>query len=127
MGGLPPLTDELHLLAEVWPACDLSATATKDAHQVTVIALLCALATATCIGYYFGRRAGSPRPSWRRRTSRVALGKLAISLLAMITARRIQQRFHTERMLSDVVGRWGLRVIAPVDVLRGGVARMRSY
>jgi hypothetical protein len=111
-------------LAEVWPACDLAATATKDAHHVTVIAAICALTTATCIGYYFGRRAGSARPSWKKRTSRIALGKLAINLLATITARRLQQSLQPGRMSS---GRLGTRLIAPLGLLRGSVVRVRSY
>jgi len=98
-----------------------------DAHPVTVIAVICALATTTCIGYYLGRRAGSTRPRWKRRTSRIAAGRLAISLLAIITARRIQRRFQAERMLSDMVGGRGLRVIAPLELLRGSVVRLRSY
>ena len=90
---------------------------------MTVIAAICALATAICVGYYVGRRAGSTRPSWKKRTSRIALGKLAINLLAMITARRLQQSLRPERMFS---GRRGPRLIAPLELLRGSVVRMRS-
>ncbi|OBI14909.1 hypothetical protein A5712_29735 [Mycobacterium sp. E2327] len=78
---------------------------------MAVLALLCALATATCIGYYLGRRAGSRPPTWKQRTSRVALGKLAISLLVAVTARRILR----------------LRTVGPVDILRAGMARIVSY
>lgn len=91
---------------------------------MTVIAVICALATTMCIGYYFGRRATSTRPSWRKRTSRMAMGKLAISLLAMITARRIQRRLRSEQLLS---GKSVLRAIAPLELLRGSVVRLRSY
>nr|WP_297593168.1 hypothetical protein [Mycobacterium sp.] len=111
------------LVAGVWPVRDLSATTAKDAHHVTVIAAICALATATCLGYYFGRRAGSARPSWKKRTSRIALGKLALNLLAMVTARRLQQSLRFERIISD---RRGPRRIAPLVLLRGSVVRMRS-
>ncbi|TAM67973.1 hypothetical protein [Mycobacterium sp.] len=90
---------------------------------MTVIAAICALTTATCIGYYFGRRAGSARPSWTKRTSRIALGKLAINLLATITARRLQQSLRTGRMFST---RRGSRLIVPLELLRGGVVRIRS-
>lgn len=90
---------------------------------MAVFALVCALATATLIGYYFGRRAGSSRSSWKKRTSRIALGRLAMSLLVLMTARRVRHGFRAERVL----GVWRLRTIAPLDVLRGGVARMRSY
>lgn len=94
---------------------------------MTVIAAIAALATATCIGYYFGRRAASTPPTWKKRTSRVALGRQALNLLAMITARRIQQRLQSERALSGVAARYGLRAIAPLQVRRGGVVRLRSY
>ena len=105
----------------------LPATAAKDARHVTVIAAIAALAAATGFGYYLGRRAASIRPSWKKRTSRVALSRQAINLLAMITARRIQQRLQAERLLHDMAGRCGLRVVAPPQFRRGGVVRLRSY
>ncbi|OBJ08955.1 hypothetical protein A5623_28210 [Mycobacterium colombiense] len=94
---------------------------------MTVIAVIAALATATCIGYYFGRRAASAPPSWKKRTSRIALSRQAVNLLAMITARRIQQRFRVQRSVSDIAARCGLRVVAPLQFRRGGVVRLRSY
>ncbi|WP_082942823.1 hypothetical protein [Mycobacterium sp. 852002-40037_SCH5390672] len=94
---------------------------------MTVIAVVAALATATCLGYYLGRRAGSTRPSWKKRTSRIALGRQAVNLVAMITARRIQRRLQAERVVSAMAGRYGLRVIAPLHLLRGGAVRSRSY
>lgn len=94
---------------------------------MTVIAAIAALATATCIGYYLGRRAASTPPSWKKRTSRLALGRQAFTLLAMITARRIQQRFPTERVVHDMAARCGMRVVAPPHFRRGGVVRLRSY
>lgn len=94
---------------------------------MTVIAVIAALATAACIGYYLGRRAASKPVSWRKRTSRIALGRQAINLLAMITARRIQQRFQAERIVADVAARYGLRVVATPQFRRGGVVRSRSY
>jgi hypothetical protein len=94
---------------------------------VTVLAVICALTTATLIGYCVGRRAGSTPSSWKKRTSRVALGRLAISLLLLMTARRVRQSFWAKRVLPDVVGIGGLRTIAPLELLRSGVARMRSY
>jgi hypothetical protein len=93
---------------------------------VTVIVAIAALAIATCIGYYFGRRAASAPPRWKKRTSRIALGRQALSLLAMITARRVRQRFPAERVVADVAARCGLRAIAPLQVRRG-LVRLRSY
>jgi hypothetical protein len=60
---------------------------------ITALAVISALVTALCIGYHFGRRAGSTPSTWRERTSRVALGRLAINLLVLMTARRIRQSF----------------------------------
>jgi hypothetical protein len=80
---------------------------------MAVFALLCALAIATLIGYYLGRRAGSSSPSWKKRTSRIALGRLAINLLVLMAARRLRI--------------WRLSTITPLELLRVGAARMRSY
>ena len=93
---------------------------------MTMLAGLAAVAMAVGVGYYFGRRTGSAPPSWKKRTSRLALGRLAISLLVVLTARRIRQRFRAEPVFTEAVHMWGLRRIAPVELLRGSVARMRS-
>jgi len=71
---------------------------------MAVLAGVAALVLATCGGYYFGRRAGSTPSTWKRRTSRIALGKLAISLLALTAARRVRRSFRAERVPSDAVG-----------------------
>ncbi len=94
---------------------------------MTVLAGLAALAAATCVGYYLGLRVSAAPSTWKRRTSRIALGRLAISLLVLLTARRIRQSFRAEPMLPDAVHLWGLRLIAPLELLRGCVTRMRSY
>jgi hypothetical protein len=94
---------------------------------MAALAMICALATALCIGYYLGRRAGSTPLTWKRRTSRIALGRLAINLLVLLTARRIRQGFAAERGLPDPLWVLGLRFIAPVALLRGSLARTRSY
>ncbi len=94
---------------------------------MTVLAGIAALVMATCGGYYFGRRAGSTPPTWKQRTSRMALGKLAISLLALTTVRRIRRSSRAEHVLLEVVGTRGLSFIAPLELLRGSVARLRSY
>jgi hypothetical protein len=89
---------------------------------MTVLAGIAALAMATWVGYYFGRRVGST-PLWKKRTSRVALGRLAISLLVLMTARRIQRNLRA----GHAGCLWGVRLIAPLELLRGSVIRMRSY
>jgi hypothetical protein len=58
---------------------------------MTALALFAAIGTALCVGYHLGRRAGSKPSTWRKRTSRVALGRLAINLLVLMTARRVLQ------------------------------------
>jgi hypothetical protein len=60
---------------------------------MTALAAISALVTALCIGYHFGRRAGSTPSTRRKRTTRVALSKLAVSLLVLMTVRRIGQSF----------------------------------
>ena len=88
-----------------------------------VLMAIAALFTAACFGYYFGRRAGSRPSTWKKRTSRVALGRRAANLLALVVARRIRHRFRAE----PTVELLGLRILAPLDLLRGSVIRMRSY
>lgn len=90
---------------------------------MTVFAAFAALMMATCVGYYFGQRTGSTPSTWKKRTSRIALGRRAANLLVLVAARRIRQRLRPEPML----GLFGLRILAPLDLLRGSVTRMRSY
>jgi hypothetical protein len=90
---------------------------------MTVFAAFAALTMATCVGYYFGRRAGSMPSTWKKRTSRIALGRRAANLLVLVAARRIRQQLRPEPM----VEMFGLRILAPLDLLRGSVSRMRSY
>ena len=94
---------------------------------MTALVVISALVTALCIGYYFGRRAGSTPSTWTKRTSRVALGRLAINLLVLMTARRVRQSFQAGRVFSDAGGTWGLRLIETLVLLRGSAARLRSY
>ena len=91
------------------------------------LAMMCALVMALCLGYWLGQRAGSTPLTWKRRTSRIALGRLAVNLLVLLTARRIRRGFAAERVLPDPLGVLGLRFVAPVALLRGSLARMRSY
>lgn len=83
---------------------------------MTVLAGIAAL--ALIVGFYAGRRMGAPAPTWKQRTSRIALGRLVVSLLVVLTARRVQ---HITRVRSLPGVSWGPRL----HVLRGGVARLR--
>jgi hypothetical protein len=89
---------------------------------MAVVVVICALATATCVGYYVGRRAGSTPSTWRKRTSRVAIGRLAMSFAMLVAARRFRRTFLAHRMRRDAVGVSGLRSIEPLELLRAGVA-----
>ncbi len=60
---------------------------------MTALALIAALGTALWVGYHLGRRAGARSSTWKKRTGRVALGRLAINLLVLMTARRLRQSF----------------------------------
>lgn len=90
---------------------------------MTVLAGLAALALAMSIGYQCGRRVGSTSPTWRKRTSRVALGRRALNLAVLIAARRIDRRLRAEPM----VELFTLRVLAPLRPLRGSATRTRAY
>jgi hypothetical protein len=82
---------------------------------MTALAVVSALVTALCIGYQFGRRAGSTPPTWKQRTSRMGLGRRAISLLVLVTARRIQRRVPA------------LRTLEPLLLLRSAPPRRRFH
>jgi hypothetical protein len=88
---------------EDWPRCISHVTLLRQQAStlifMTALAVISALVMALCIGYYFGRSAGSTPASWKRRTSRVALGRLAISLLMLVTVRRIRRSFLAKSLL----------------------------
>jgi hypothetical protein len=90
---------------------------------MTVLAAFAALALATSAGYYCGRRAGSARSTWKKRTSRVALGKQTVNLVVAVAARRIRRRLRSE----PVAELLGLRMLASLGLSRGSATRMRSY
>jgi hypothetical protein len=58
---------------------------------VTVLAGVAALLMAAGMGYYMGRRQTVAPPTWKRRTSRIALGRLTVDLLVALTARRVRR------------------------------------
>jgi hypothetical protein len=90
-------------------------------------AVISALVTALCIGYHVGRRAGSTPPIWRKRTSRVALSELAVSLLVLMTVRRIRQSFLAERVFPDARGVRGMTFVEPLQLLQRSFAHLRLY
>lgn len=79
--------------------------------------------SAMCVGYYWGRRVNPTRPTWKRRTSRVELGRRTVNLVVLIAARRIRRRVRSDPMVELL----GLRLRARPKVSRSGVARMASY
>src|SRR6516225_4815959 len=102
-----------------WPRCIWDVTLPRQRRRtlifMTALSLISAVGTALCLGYYLGRRAGSKPSTWKKRTSRIALGRLAINLLVLMTARRIRQSFHGG----------GSRFAEPLGLLRDSVARLR--
>lgn len=68
---------------------------------MTELGVIAALLTALCAGYYLGRRVGSQPPTWKTRTSRRVLGRLAFSLLLVLSARRIQRNVLVQRLTTD--------------------------
>ncbi|OBK14291.1 hypothetical protein A5635_10200 [Mycobacterium asiaticum] len=96
------------MLAEVWLACDPVATPAEDADLMTVLFVGCALGMALCIGYQWGRRTAGRPMTWKQRTSRVALGRLAVQLAGLVVARRVQ-RMVVVRGAAPVIGWTALR------------------
>jgi hypothetical protein len=97
-------------------ACDAAAMATKDAHLMTALAVFSGLVAALCIGYHFGRRAGSTPSTWKMRTSRTALGRLAITLLGFMIARRIRRTLLAERGRPAALAVWVVKLVEPLQL-----------
>jgi uncharacterized membrane protein YeiH len=93
---------------------------------MTAFAVIFALVTALCIGYHVGRRAGSTPSTWKKRTS-WALGRLAMSLMVLLIARRIRQSFRTKHTLADAVGICGLKFVESLRLPRGGARWRRAH
>jgi hypothetical protein len=85
---------------------------------MTVLAAIAALAVTGCVGYYFGRRAGSAPSTWKKRTSRIQLCRMAINLLALLTARRIRRSLPAERVFAEALRTRRARYTAPLGILR---------
>jgi hypothetical protein len=84
------------------------------------LAVLCVAVTALCIGYHFGRRAGSPTAGpapWKKRTSRAALARAALSLILLVSARRLQRNYLTRP----------LKFVDSLYVLRRGFSLQRFH
>jgi hypothetical protein len=86
---------------------------------------ICVVVAALCIGYHFGRRAGSKPPTWKKRTSRAALGRAATSLIVLMIARRVQRNLLAK--LSAGVGGQTLKSIEPLHLLRSGLSLQRFH
>ena len=84
---------------------------------MTPIAVICVAVTALCIGYHCGRRAGSTPVTWKKRTSRAALARAALSLILLVSARRVQ-RNHSTR---------ALKFAEPLHLLRSGLSLQRFH
>jgi hypothetical protein len=94
---------------------------------MTPTAVICVVVTALCIGYHFGRRAGSTPSTWKKRISRAALGRVAIGLIVLMTARRVQRNFLAKHALCNAVGVGALKFIEPLQLLRSGLPLRRFH
>ena len=90
-------------------------------------AVICVVVTALCIGYHFGRRAGSTPSTWKKRTSRTALGRVAIGLIVLMIARRVRLNFLAKHALRNAVGVGALKFIEPLQLLRSGLSPRRFH
>ena len=92
---------------------------------MTVLVVGCALVAALCVGYRLGRRASPTPMTWKTRTSRLALGRLAVNLIGVVVARRLQRGLFGQRALPAALGVWGYRPTARFQLLRGSSPRQR--
>jgi hypothetical protein len=93
---------------------------------MTALAVISALVAALCVGYHLGRRAGSTGSTWKKRTSRVALGRLAINLLVLMTARRVRQSFPARAVSRGKTHRGGGGMPARIRPTSARAKRTRS-
>jgi hypothetical protein len=94
---------------------------------MTPIAVICAVVTALCVGYHFGRRTGSTPSTWKKRTSRAALGRAALSLILLMIARRGRRSFLAKHALYNTVRVWALKFAEPLHLLRSGLSLHRLH
>ena len=86
---------------------------------MTPIAVIC-IVTALCIGYQFGRRADARPSTWKKRTCRSALGRVAAGLIVLLIARRVQRNFLAK-------GAWAVKFTEPLQLLRSGLPLQRFH
>lgn len=58
---------------------------------MTVLAVTASLVAALCLGYRLGLRAGRRTPTWRQRTTPVALVTQATRLVTLLAAVRLER------------------------------------
>jgi hypothetical protein len=58
---------------------------------MTVLAVAASLVAALCVGYRLGLRAGRHTPTWRQRTSPVALVRQATGLVTLLAVVRLER------------------------------------
>ena len=59
---------------------------------MTALAVISALVTALCVGYYAGRRTGSPKSTRRKHSRHVTLARLAVSVIVLMVGRRLRKK-----------------------------------
>ncbi|MGP4058748.1 hypothetical protein ACTWP6_28640 [Mycobacterium sp. 4D054] len=76
---------------------------------MTLLAVAASLVAASllatlCVGYRLGLRAARRTPTWRQRTSRVALARQALGLVALLAVSRLER--STRRRLPSRRPSW---------------------
>lgn len=96
-----------------WPRCISYVTLLRQRpttlFSMTALAVTAALLTALGIGYHFGQRAGSTPSTWMKRTSRAALCRGVLSLIVLISARRVRQSSLAKRVFAYAIGAGGVK------------------
>jgi hypothetical protein len=69
---------------------------------MTFLAVTLALVAALALGYVLGRRSVSRTPTWSQRTSRAALGRQTLSLLALVAASQLQRSVGQRMPIASV-------------------------
>jgi hypothetical protein len=59
---------------------------------MSAVGVLAAVLAALAVGYVYGRRSTAARPTWRQRTTRLALGRQAAGLAVLQAAAQLQRR-----------------------------------
>ncbi|CAM4350579.1 hypothetical protein MB901379_02693 [Mycobacterium basiliense] len=83
-----------------------------------------ALVTTLCIGYHFGRRAGSITSTRRSRARTTTLAGAAGGLLVFLLVRRLRRSLRTRGVIANSIATRVLRAFDPLGFQRVVAARL---